>query len=244
LITNITTQVEQIQQRIVNAAQRAGRNPQEITLVAVSKTYPIEAIRLAYQAGLRHFGENRMEEALQKMAAWVNEAEPLQWHFIGHLQRRQAESDLGQQFSLLHSVDSLKLAERLDRLSQRDNQPAVNILLECNVSGEASKFGFDLATWQQHPTQLNHFLREVRQIAALDKIVLKGLMTMAPYSDDPETARPIFHSLALLQKTLQAELPTVHWQQLSMGMTDDFEVAIEEGATLVRIGRAIFGERS
>ena len=87
MITNITTQVEQIQQRIVNAAQRAGRNPQEITLVAVSKTYPIEAIRLAYQAGLRHFGENRMEEALQKMVAWVNEAEPLQWHFIGHLQR-------------------------------------------------------------------------------------------------------------------------------------------------------------
>jgi pyridoxal phosphate enzyme (YggS family) len=183
------------------------------------------------------------------MAEWLaDEPEQAQtklpvWHMIGHLQRRQVGQVLGH-FALIHSVDSLRLAERINRLAERDDVPAVDVLLECNVSGEESKEGFDLNNWSIERAQLDAFLETVKQIGALDKITLRGLMTMAPFYNDPNDTRPTFQSLAALRRTLQSELPQFDWRQLSMGMTNDFEVAIEEGATIVRIGRAIFGERA
>jgi hypothetical protein len=251
-MSDLAARIEAVYDRIKAAARRAGRDPGEITLVAVTKTHPVETVARAYQAGLVHFGENRVEEATQKiteMAQWSatsspsDPGEPPQWHFVGHLQRRKVNQVLGQ-YRLIHSVDSLKLGQRLDRLAQREKAPPEEILLECNLSGETAKYGFDLNRWSTDKRQFNTFLEAVAQLAALDRVVIRGLMTMAPLVDDPEEARPIFQGLAALRKSLQKEMPHVSWDHLSMGMTDDFEVAIEEGATLIRVGRAIFGERS
>jgi pyridoxal phosphate enzyme (YggS family) len=142
---------------------------------------------------------------------------------------------------LIHSIDSVKLAERLARLNE--DKPPVAILLQCNVSGEASKSGFELSRWRTDGAQLAQFLKVVGQIAGLPHLTIQGLMTMAPLVEAPEKARPTFQSLAALRERLQVELPQISWRHLSMGMTDDFEVAVEEGATIVRVGRAIFGER-
>jgi pyridoxal phosphate enzyme (YggS family) len=161
---------------------------------------------------------------------------------IGHLQSRQVGAALGQ-FSLLHSVDSLKLAQRINRLAQRDNYPPVEILLECNVSGETAKYGFALNNWLSDKQQFAGFLNVIGQIKNLDRVIIRGLMTMAPLCDDPEETRPVFRSMAALRNTVQKEMPEIDWRHLSMGMTDDFEVAIEEGATIVRVGRALFGQR-
>ena len=146
-------------------------------------------------------------------------------------------------YALIHSVDSLKLAQRINRLSERDKLPPQEILLECNVSGEAAKAGFALDHWSTDRAQLGAFLEAVTAMAALDKIVIRGLMTMAPLSSNPEDTRPTFQRLAALRETLRSELPRFDWGHLSMGMTDDFEVAIEEGATIIRVGRALFGKR-
>jgi PLP dependent protein len=247
-MNNLTANIQTVSERINTAAQRAGRNPNEITLVAVSKTHPVETVIEAYQAGLRNFGENRVQEGRDKVAAmatWLDaspEMGPPMWHMIGHLQSRQVGDALGN-FSLFHSVDSLKLAQRIDRLAERDNIPPVEVLLECNVSGETAKFGFALNRWSTERTQLAEFVNTVEQIDALDRVKIQGLMTMAPLSPNPEEARPMFKSLAALRRTLQKEMPQLEWQHLSMGMTDDFEVAIEEGATIIRVGRALFGPR-
>jgi pyridoxal phosphate enzyme (YggS family) len=246
----IAANIEAVRQRMQAAARRAGRRVDEITLVAVTKTHPVATVIAAYQAGLRHFGENRAQEYVDKAAglsAWLenNPAhEAASWHFIGHVQSRQVGLILAGRPKLIHSVDSLKLAERLHRLAGREGYPPVEILLQCNVSGEETKSGFALDCWADSKEQFTEFLGEVQQIAALDQVVIRGLMSMAPFSDDPETARPTFRSLAALRAKLQADMGHLDWGHLSMGMTDDFEVAIEEGSTLVRVGRAIFGERS
>jgi pyridoxal phosphate enzyme (YggS family) len=246
-VSQIEANIEAVAGRMRVAAQRAGRQVDEITLVAVTKTHPVETVIAAYQAGLRHFGENRVEEGTEKitrLADWLEEGcQPPVWHMIGHVQSRKAGDVLGQ-FKLIHSVDSLKLAERLDRLARRDDAPPVEVLLECNVSGEAAKYGFALDRWLSDATQFKTFTREVGQIATLDKVIIRGLMTMAPLVDDPEQARPTFQSLTAIQARLRQELPDLDWSHLSMGMTDDFEVAIEEGATIIRVGRALFGERN
>jgi PLP dependent protein len=249
-VSYIAANIEAVQRRMAAAAQRAGRQVDDVTLVAVTKTHPLATVVEAYQAGLRHFGENRVTEGREKAAGlteWLKnqpaEAKPPTWHMMGHLQTRQAGEALGK-FSLIHAVDSLKLAERLNRLAERDNYAPVEILLECNVSGETSKFGFALNRWATDDRQLRSFLETVRQMAALPQVIIRGLMTMAPLSDDAEETRPFFRSLAALRVTLQKEMPHLEWQHLSMGMTDDFEVAIEEGATMIRVGRALFGERS
>ena len=161
---------------------------------------------------------------------------------IGHLQSRQVGDALGK-FSLLHSVDSLKLAQRIDRLAERDNVPPVDILLECNMSGETAKFGFALDKWLTDKTQFAAFISTIEQLAVLKRVNIQGLMTMAPLSPNPEETRPVFKNLATLRRSLQKEMPQLEWQHLSMGMTDDFEVAIEEGATIIRVGRALFGPR-
>jgi pyridoxal phosphate enzyme (YggS family) len=246
-VSEIAANLETVYRRLHRAAERAGRSADKITLIAVTKTQPLETVIQAYQAGLRHFGENRATEGREKaagLAGWLAQtgSEPPAWHLIGHIQSRQVDEALGT-YRLIHSVDSLKLAQRIDRLATRDNQPAVEVLLQGNMSGEATKSGFELAQWSTNPGQLKAFLEAVTQIGCLDKIIIRGLMTMAPWSDNSEDARPTFQSLAALRAKLRAELPQFDWAHLSMGMTDDFEVAIEEGATMVRVGRAIFGER-
>lgn len=228
---------------IAAAAQRAGRDPASVTLIAVSKTHPTPALLEAAAAGVQHFGENRVEEATSKIPAVVAAVSaPLVWHMIGHIQSRKAK-DVPPLFDVVHSVDTVRLAEKLAQaaLGRGDARP-LDVFLEVNVSGEASKSGFAASGWQQNASVRDALWQEAAQVAALPGLRLRGLMTMAPIVDDVEQARPVFRSLALLRAALADSL-NVPLPDLSMGMTDDYPVAIEEGATFVRIGRAIFGER-
>jgi pyridoxal phosphate enzyme (YggS family) len=237
--------LDQVRLRITEAAWRAGRAPSEVTLVAVSKTFPAAAVQAAIAAGQRDFGENRVEEALPKIEAigdCRSESE-LRWHLIGHLQSRKVKDAIGH-FALIHSVDTVKLAETIDRrLANAQSPTPQSVLLECNASGEESKSGFAVAGWEKNPAVFDAFVRDVEEIVALPHVRVRGLMTMAPIVERPDQARPYFASLRALRDTLRERLPGVALDHLSMGMTDDFEAAIAEGATLVRIGRAIFGER-
>jgi pyridoxal phosphate enzyme (YggS family) len=243
-MTDIAHNLARVQERIAQAALRVGRDPAEVTLVAVAKTFPAQAVVVAYQAGLLHFGENRVEEAVTKIPA-VRTAipgPPPAWHMVGHVQSRKARAVVAH-FDCVHSVDRLKVARRLSRFAQEAGR-TLPVLLECNVSGEEAKFGFDLPGWQRDDARWNPFFAVVEQILALPALAVQGLMTMAPLVADPETVRPIFASLRGLLDALRERFPAQDWRHLSMGMTDDFEVAIEEGATMVRIGRAVFGPRS
>jgi pyridoxal phosphate enzyme (YggS family) len=248
---DLPANLSRVQDRVQAAALRAGRSPAEVTLIAVTKTHPLDAVQAAYQAGVRHFGENRVEEGRLKIPGfgeWLAAGSPAAhrptWHMIGHLQSRKAADALAY-FDTIHSVDSLKLAERLNRLAEGDvARPPLPILLECNLSGEASKYGFALSYWREDSQARAAFFETVGCIACLPRLRLQGLMTMAPLVLDPEQARPTFVALRLLRDALVAQFPAVEWMHLSMGMTDDFEVAVEEGATLLRIGRAIFGPRT
>jgi pyridoxal phosphate enzyme (YggS family) len=248
-VSIIAANLEHLRQRIEIAAHKAGRDPDQIIVVAVTKTHPVETVCEAYKAGFRHFGENRTAEGNRKISdfdEWRQQqssAEPAEWHFIGHIQSRQAGDVLSGGYRLLHSIDSLKLAGRLSRLIQRDKLPPVSILLQCNVSGESSKSGFITDRWEQNSGQLRQFIDSVLELKELPGLKIQGLMTMAPIVDDPEETRPFFSTLFRLSEHLRQEITAIEWDHLSMGMTDDFDVAIEEGATIVRIGRAIFGER-
>lgn len=228
--------LQRVQDRIAAAAARVGRDPVSITLVAVSKTQPVEQLIRAYELGVRHFGENRVEEAAPKIAAFRQAVmDPsVVFHMIGHVQSRKAD-DVAALFDRVHSVDSVKLLERLARFAGGRAAP-LPVLLEVNVSGEASKYGFDA-------TRRDEINAAVEAAARLEMVRLDGLMTMAPIVAQAELARPVFRALRELRDELAARYPAVDLPQLSMGMTDDFEVAVEEGATLVRVGRAIFGER-
>ncbi|MGQ9501110.1 MAG: YggS family pyridoxal phosphate-dependent enzyme [Anaerolineae bacterium] len=242
----IAVNLEHVRARIAAAAQRAGRSPRDVTLVAVTKMQPLTAVRAAYRLGVRHFGENRVEEGIPKMNALAESLEESDnpderpvWHMIGHVQHRKTAQAV--HFDVIHSLDSLRLAERLE-VRAAALERVVPVLLECNVSGEASKYGFPLANWQADRGVRAEFVQTVRMISRFPHLKLQGLMTMAPIVPEAELARPVFTSLRALRELLRQELPDVDWRHLSMGMTDDFEVAIEEGATMVRIGRAIFGE--
>jgi pyridoxal phosphate enzyme (YggS family) len=220
-----------IRARIDAACQRAGRDPAGVTLVAVSKTFPVAAIREAAGAGVTVFGESRIQEALPKMEA-VADLPGLTWHLVGHLQRNKAAKAVGA-FALIHSVDSAALAGRLDRLAGEQGI-VQDVLIEVNVAGEATKHG---AAPDDAPSL-------AAAAGALRHLRVRGLMGMAPHSDDPEAARPHFMRLAALARRIAQNPPEgVTMDTLSMGMSDDFEVAIEEGATLVRVGTALFGER-
>jgi hypothetical protein len=234
-----------VQQRIASAAERAGRDPREITLVAVSKTFPADAILAAHALGVRHFGENRLEEAASKIplvnqqlqtSQPSNHPTAITWHLVGHLQSRKVK-DAAALFDLVHSVDSVALARRLDSRAAALGK-TMPILLQVNVSGEASKYGFA-------PEPREEFFDAAREILALSHLDAQGLMTIAPIVAQPDDARPrsAFHALRALRDELCARFPDCAWRHLSMGMTDDLEAAIAEGATIVRIGRAIFGER-
>jgi pyridoxal phosphate enzyme (YggS family) len=231
----IGARLERIRVRIQDAAARSNRDAQQIRIVAVTKTHPAETVRLGYQAGLRVFGENRVEEALAKQAD-VPALEGLEWHMVGHVQSRKAKH-IPASFSLLHSLDRSKLAHRLNRRAGELGL-RLPVLLECNVSGEASKQGWQLLarpSWEE-------VVDEFSEIRLLPNLEVRGLMTMAPITQDPETVRPVFRRLRELRDFLIEAVPG-NWSELSMGMTDDFEIAVEEGATLLRIGRALFGER-
>lgn len=222
-------------------ARQAGRDPAEITLVAVTKTHPPELVAEVIAAGAGDLGENRVQEAAIKIPALAAKGHSPRWHLIGHLQRNKARL-AAQLFQLVHSVDSLRLAEALARQVAPGRR--LPILLQVNVSGESSKEGFDLPGGPQNQGGLDALLPEVEAILALPQLEVRGLMTIAPLVEAPERARPTFEALRLLRDELARRYPPALWQELSMGMTDDFEAAIAEGATIVRVGRAIFGERS
>ncbi len=222
--------IAHVRDNIARAALKVGRNPAEVTLVAVSKTKPVELVEMAYNLGVTDFGENRVQEALTKTEHFHPQG--LHWHLIGHLQSNKA-GKVVKPFTVIHSVDSLHLAQLLSRHAQEQGTE-LTILLQVNVSGESSKEGITPADAQT----------VAQQIATLPALQLAGLMTVAPLVDDPEKVRPIFRELRLLRDRRRAAIPAGNWAHLSMGMTDDYMVAIEEGATLVRVGRAIFGQRT
>lgn len=239
----IAHNIAAVRERIAAAAGRAGRSPDEITLIAVTKTHSARWIDMALAAGVTDCGENRVQEAEEKVEL-LRDAQ-VRWHLIGHLQRNKAKRAAAL-FDMIHSLDSVKLAEALNRHVEEESllgQRRLPVLLQVNVSGEATKEGFDLVGGVTNQAALTSFVEAARQIVALPQLEVQGLMTVAPYADDPEAARPVFRALRELRDELARQIPESLWQHLSMGMTGDFEVAIEEGATLVRVGRAIFGER-
>ncbi len=221
--------LEYVRGAIGQAAERAGRDAQDVTLIAVSKTVSLELVRMAYNLGVTDFGENRVQDALPKIAEF--HPPEVRWHMIGHLQSNKTGKVTGA-FASVESVDNLRLAQALERHASRQGI-TLPVLLQVNVSGEASKEGMSPA---EAPEMARH-------IVALPHLRVEGLMTIAPIAPNPEETRPVFRQLRLLRDHLRNELPQCGWRHLSMGMTDDYRVAIEEGATIVRIGRAIFGER-
>lgn len=238
---SIADRIARIQEQIAAAARQAGRAPEDITLIGISKLNPATAVAAAFQAGLRDFGESRVQEAEPKLATLAADRAQIRWHMIGHLQSNKAKKAAAL-FDMVHTVDSLRLAAALAlaRSSLPPPAPSLSILLQVNVSGEAAKAGFALAGWPQHAPIFAAFCGEVAQILALPGITVRGLMTIAPYSVDP---LPTFRSARVLRAALAQRFPAADWSQLSMGMSDDFAAAVAEGATMVRVGRAIFGER-
>ena len=229
LRARVSANLADVQRRIAAACARAGRDPAAVTLVGVTKTVPVPVIRAALDAGLAVLGENRVQEALPKL----DELPGARWHFIGALQRNKARR-VAERFELIHSIDSLRLGEALVRIGEELGRP-VRALVEVNVGGEASKAGIE-------PEELEPLLRG---LAGRPGLAIRGLMAVPPPVDDPGQARPYFRRLAELARAAAAlGLPGVAMDELSMGMTHDFEVAIEEGATFVRVGTGIFGARA
>lgn len=215
---DIDANIGDVKERIARAAERAGRPPDDVLIVAVTKGARPQEIRTAVTAGIRHVGENRVQEAESKAAHLADLRPRITWHMVGHLQTNKAKTALDI-FDIIHSIDSVRLAASVSKRAQ----DVVPVLLQVNVSGEATKGGFSVVELPQ----------AVERVARLPRLAVKGLMTIAPFTEDPEEVRPVFRTLRELRDSLGLE-------HLSMGMTDDFEVAVEEGATMVRIGRAIF----
>jgi PLP dependent protein len=230
---SIPENIAAVRERVAEAARRAGRRPDEIALMAVSKTHPPERIREAHAAGLRLFGENRVQEFAGKAGALVD-LPGAEWHMIGHLQTNKTGKAI-ELFHAVDSVDSVKLAEKLDA-DARAVGKKLSVLIEINVGGEAAKSGV-----APDSRELEELLLATPRLEALE---FRGLMTVPPFTDDPNAARPYFHELRELRNAIAArKLPAIDMDGLSMGMSHDFEVAIEEGSTCVRVGTAIFGER-
>jgi len=225
----IARNLAQVNQRIEDAAKRSGRNPQEIILVCVTKSIGSTEIKQALASGITDIGENKVNDALSKFEDIGKAANDLRWHMIGHLQTNKARKAL-KIFNVIHSLDSLRLAAELHKQA-KEAKKRINCFVEVNISGEEAKYGIS-------PDDLFSFTKEVSLLSNLHII---GLMTMAPFAQDPEAARPYFRSLSTLRDNLLKEdIPNTDIRELSMGMTQDFEVAIEEGATFVRIGTALF----
>ena len=228
---NVAQRYLRITERIRNAVHRSGRNLDSVRLVAVSKTVPTERVKSAIDAGVRILGENYVQEAREK--CMTLSTEPVSWHFIGHLQTNKAKYAV-QLFDLIHSVDSLKLARAIDNQCRKIAK-VQNILIQVNIGAEPTKSG----------VITDDLFRLVEGISQFEHLSIKGLMTMPPFFYEPEKARPFFSALREMRDDInKAAIPGIVLDELSMGMTGDFEVAIEEGATLVRVGTAIFGERN
>ena len=227
---SVAENIERVRERIHHACRRSGRAVEDVRLIAVSKTMPAESIRQAYAAGLREFGENRVQEAAAKRKE-LTDVDAV-WHLIGHLQSNKARLACGL-FDFIHSVDSLHLAERIDREAAALGRK-MPVLIEVHLGEESSKFG----------VEEGELVRLAEHVGALPSLELRGLMTLPPFFDDPQQVRPFFRRLRELARRIEAqELAGVSMRELSMGMSHDFEIAIEEGATIVRVGTAIFGER-
>ena len=225
----VTENLANVEKKIEDACARVGRSRDEVTLIAVSKTKPIPLLEEAYRAGARDFGENKVQEMMDKIPVLPDD---INWHMIGHLQRNKVKYLIGKT-TLIHSVDSLRLAEEISRLSEKNNV-LTDILIEVNIAEEESKFG----------TSRDEAISLVEAVSALPGIRICGLMTIAPYVEDPEDNRKYFREIKKLSVDIaNRNIDNVSMSILSMGMTGDYEVAIEEGATMVRVGTGIFGER-
>jgi len=236
LVIGIRERYTRICREIEDAARRCGREPGEVKLVVVSKAQPIDVIQAAIEAGVRTFGENYAEEAVEKMKQ-IKATENLSWHMIGHVQSRKSGLVAGA-FDYLHSLDSLHLAQRLNQ-ALAAVQKSMPVLLEMNVSGEESKFGWpawDEANWDR-------LVPELDQLQQFSNLIPTGLMTMPPLMGASEMARPFFGRLGRLRDFLAWKLPNFKWTELSMGTSADYIIAVEEGATFVRVGQAILGPR-
>ena len=220
----------QVEKNIQRACDRAGRDRQEVTLIAVSKTKPVEMLQEIYDEGIRVFGENKVQELLDKYEVLP---EDIKWQMIGHLQRNKVKYIIDK-VDLIHSVDSIRLAESIDKEAEKKGV-IVNILIEVNVAKEDTKFGL-------MPEEVDDFIEQIKK---LEHICVKGLMTIAPFVSDPEENRPIFARLRELSVDIgKKNVDNINMSVLSMGMTNDYQVAIEEGATMVRVGTGIFGARN
>jgi PLP dependent protein len=221
---------------IGRSARRAGRAPETIKLLAVTKGHPLDILEGAYSIGLREFGENYVEEAVGKIE-YFKQGEEISWHMIGHLQSRKTRQ-VCELFTWFQALDRMKIANRL-AVNCQETGRELPVLLECNVSGEDTKFGWP--AWDE--TAWDNLVTEFNRLVQLPGIQVKGLMTMAPFDVNPEKSRPYFTRLRKLRDFLSQKVPAVDWKELSMGMSADYPVAIEEGATIVRIGTALFGYR-
>ena len=230
-VEDLRARLAEVRGRIESSARRAGREPEEVTLVAVSKTHGAETLRLAALAGASEFGENRVQEAAEKISLLADAG--VRWHLIGHLQSNKARRAV-KLFDLIHSVDSVALVERLERLCVEEDRERLDVLVQVDLAGEATKTG---AAEDELP-------RIVERLQTCERLRLKGLMTLPPFYDDAERARPVFRRLRELRDALGEQRAFGSGAgELSMGMSNDYEVAVEEGATLVRVGTAIFGTR-
>jgi pyridoxal phosphate enzyme (YggS family) len=225
-MSSVKENLLKVRERIERAAQKAGRDPKEIKLVAVSKTVEVDRIKEAIEAGVSILGENYVQEAQEKIEAL---GKSVSWHFIGHLQSNKAKYAV-RLFDVIHSIDSIPLAEELNRRVEQPDR-VIRVMIEVNLSKEATKFG----------TDEERVLNLARRIQNLDHLSLEGLMTMPPYFDSPEMSRPYYVALRELKDRMVKE--GIPLKELSMGMSNDFEIAVEEGATYVRVGTAIFGPR-
>ena len=228
-VKDILENMNRVENRIDSACKRSGRDRQGVTLIAVSKTKPISMLMEAYDCGCRHFGENKVQELVEKYERMPKD---IKWHMIGHLQRNKVKYIIDKAY-LIHGVDSLKLAEEINKEAVKKNITA-HILVEVNIAGEETKFG----------TSAKEAMELVQEISRLPSIRVEGLMTIAPYVENPEKNRVYFRSLYQLSVDISRKnIDNVNMNVLSMGMSNDFEVAIEEGATIVRVGTNIFGKR-
>ena len=236
VVSRIASNYQQVMERIKETATKAGRDPQEVRLVVVTKGHVVAQIQEVIEAGALLLGENYLEEAVDKIRA-LAAYDQVEWHMIGHVQSRKAKQ-VCEQFAWVHSVDRLKVATRLNAFAAEMGR-TLPVLLECNVSGEASKFGWN--AWEE--TDWLARSKEFAEILRLENLRVRGLMMMAPYFEEAEMARPFFRKLRKFQSYLRGKLTEVDWGELSMGMSGDYQVAIQEGATILRIGTAIMGPR-
>ena len=237
LVESIRMRYQKTLSQIADSALKVGRDPGSIKLLVVTKRQPLSILRATIAAGVEIIGENYPEEAVNKMQS-LEEKNKVEWHMIGHVQSRKARL-VAENFALLHSLDSVKLARRLDRFSAEYDRK-LPVLLELNVGGESSKHGWDASD----EARWDDFLPDVEAIIALENLEVRGLMTMPPFYQDAELARPHFRQLLRLRDYFSARYPLIQWEQLSMGTSGDFHIAIEEGSTMVRVGQAIVGQRT